>query len=126
MRMTPEHLLCNRLDHAAEIGRVRAPRRCGREKQLEEADRLAPQIVHIAARNGVGYLVGFLDCEGNDRLKSLLEVLCAATPLTAQGRHDRNEPIGIARRLHQHEPQAKRQRIIAISLLFQRADYQPV
>ena len=76
------------LDHVAERERVLLLRHAGviHHLQQEIAEFLA-EIVEIAARDGVGDLIGFLDGVGRDRRKILLEVpgaagdrACAAPP----------------------------------------------
>ena len=62
--------------------------------------KLVAQIVEIAARNGVGDLVGFLDRIGGDGREILLQVPRTAGAGRAQRRHDVEEPVDIAGRGH--------------------------
>ena len=58
------------------------------------------QIVEIAARDGVGHLVGFLDRVGRDRREILLDVPGAPGIGRAQRRHDLDQAGNVAGRLH--------------------------
>ena len=89
MRMTADHLARDRFHYVAEgksILLLRHPRVINHLQQ--EIAELVPEIVEIAARDGVGDLIGLLDSVGRDRLKILLEVPGAAGHWRAQLRHD--------------------------------------
>ena len=88
MRMPADHLARDGLDHVAERERVLLLRHAGVIDHLQqEIAEFVVEIVEIAARDGVGDLIGFLDGVGRDRRKILLEVpraagarACAAPP----------------------------------------------
>jgi len=109
MRMAPDHLLRNRLDHTAKIKESALLGNAGLENNLEkEIAQLFLQIVHVAARNGVGYLIGF-----PRSYKGLWSRMSVRGPMrnpspTAQGLHDLNKPLSLTGRLHQRGPQARR------------------
>ena len=87
--MPPDHLARDRLDHVAERERVLLLRHAGVKHHLQqEIAEFVAQIVEIAARDGVGDLVGFLDGVGRDGRKILLEIPRAAGAGRAQRRHD--------------------------------------
>ena len=88
MRMPADHFARDGLDHVAERERVLLLRhaRVIDDLQQEIAEFVA-EIVEIAARDGIGDLIGFLDGVGRDRRKILFEVpgaagdrACAAPP----------------------------------------------
>ena len=89
MRMPPDHLSRDRLDHVAErecvllLGHARVIHHL-----QQEIAEFIPEIVEIAARDGVGHLVGFLDGVGRDRRKILFEVPRTAAAGRAQRHHD--------------------------------------
>ena len=60
--------------------------------ELEIAE-LVGQRVHVAAIDGVGDLIGFLDGVGRDGREILLAIPFAAGLGVAQPPHDRNEPL---------------------------------
>ena len=101
MRMAADHLPRDRLDHVAEGKGVLLLRHAGviDDLQQEIAEFLA-QVVEIAARDGVGDLIGFLDGVGRDRRKVLFEVPRAAGDGRAQRRHDFEQAGNIAGRGH--------------------------
>ena len=88
MRMPPDELFGDRLDHVAEIERALLLGHAGVEHDLQEqVAEFVAQIVEIAARDRVGDLVGFLDGVRRDRREILLQVpraagarACAAPP----------------------------------------------
>jgi len=63
----------------------------------QQVAELIAQALEIAARDGIGHLVGLLDRVGRDRREGLPEVPRAAGPRVAQARHDREEPVDRAR-----------------------------
>ena len=67
--------------------------------QQEVAELLA-QISEIAARDGVGDLVGFLDRIRGDSSEVLLEIPRTAGPRRAQRRHDFKKTGNVAGRAH--------------------------
>jgi hypothetical protein len=54
----------------------------------QEIAEFATEIVEIAARDGIGDLIGFLDGIGRNGCKILLEVLGATGAGRSQRRHD--------------------------------------
>ena len=101
MRMTADHLPCDRLDHVAEGKGVLLFRHAGVIDDLQqEIAQFLAEVVEIAARDRVGDLIGLLDGVGRDRRKVLLEVPRAAGDRRAQRRHDLNEAGNIAGRGH--------------------------
>ena len=67
MRMPPDHLARDRLDHVAERKRVLLLGHAGVIHHLQqEIAEFVAEVVEIAARDGVGDLIGFLDGVGRD------------------------------------------------------------
>ena len=101
MRMAADHLPCHRLDNVAKRKNVLLLGHAGviHDLQQEIAEFVA-KIVEIAARNGVGDLIGLLDGVGRDRRKVLLEVPRAAGHRRAQRSHDFDQSRNIAGRGH--------------------------
>ena len=80
-------------DHVAEVEGAWLLRHAGVKDDLQqEVAELVAQVVEIAARDGVGDLVGFLDRVGRDGREILLEVPRAAGSGRAQRRHDLDQP----------------------------------
>ncbi len=68
MRMPSDHLARDGLDHVAECEGVLFLRHAGVKHHLQqEIAEFVAQIVEIAARDGVGDFIGFLDGVGRDR-----------------------------------------------------------
>ena len=89
MRMPSDHLSRDRLDHVAECERVLFLRHAGVEHHLQqEIAEFVAEIVEIAARDGVGDLIGLLDGVGRDGRKILFEIPGAAAAGRSQRRHD--------------------------------------
>ena len=79
----------DRLDHVAERERVLLLGHAGVIDHLQqEIAEFVPEIVEIAARDGVGDLIGFLDGVGRDGREILFEVPRTAADGRAQRRHD--------------------------------------
>ena len=94
MRMPPDHLARDRLDHVAERERVLLFGHAGVKHHLQqEIAEFVAEIVEIAARDGVGDFIGFLDGVGRDRRKILFEVPRAAGAGRAQRRHDLEQGV---------------------------------
>ena len=93
MRMAADHLARDRLDHVAEGKGVLLFRHAGviDDLQQEVAEFLA-EVIEIAARDRVGYLIGLLDGVGRNGRKILLEVPRTAGHRRAQRRHDFEQP----------------------------------
>ena len=103
--MAAQELLGDRLDHVAEIERALLLRHAGMEHDLEqEVAEFFAQIVEVAARDGVGDLVGFFERVGRDGREILLQVPRAAGAGRAQRRHDLDEPGDVAGRFHRRSP----------------------
>ena len=107
MRMPADELSRDGLDHVAEREGALLLGHAGMEDDLEQqVAELVPQIREIAALDGVGDLVGFLDGVGRDRREILLQIPGAAGPGRAQGRHDLEEPCDVCGRLHGGFPES--------------------
>ncbi len=101
MRMAADHLSCDRLDHVAEGKGVLLFRHAGVIDDLQqEIAQFLAEVIEIAARDRVRYLIGLLDRVGRDRRKVLLEVPRTTGHRRAQRRHDLNEAGNIAGRGH--------------------------
>ncbi len=89
MRVTPDHLRRDRLDHVAEGERVGllAHARVIDDLQQEVAE-LVLELREIAALDRIRDLVGLLDRVGRDRREILLEIPRAAGARRAQRGHD--------------------------------------
>ena len=73
MRMPPDHFSRDRLDHVAEGERVLLLGHAGVIHHLQqEIAEFVLEVVEIAARDGIGDLIGFLDGVGRDGRKILL------------------------------------------------------
>ena len=89
MRMPSDHLGGDRLDHVTERKCVVLLGHAGVVDHLQqEIAELLAQIVEIAARDGVGDLIGFLDGVGRNGREILLEIPGAAAAGRSQRRHD--------------------------------------
>ena len=89
MRVPPDHLSGDRLDHIAEGEGILLLRHAGVIHHLQqEIAEFVAQIFEIAARDGVGDLIGFLDGVGGDGRKILFEIPRTAAAGRAQRRHD--------------------------------------
>ena len=89
MRMPPDHLARDRFHHVAERECVPLLGHPGVKHHLkQEIAEFLPEIVEVAARDGIGDLVGFLDGVGGDGRKILFEVPGAAGAGRPQRRHD--------------------------------------
>ena len=70
MRMPPDHLGGDGFDHIAECERILFLRHAGMKHHLQqEIAEFVAEIVEIAARDGVGDFIGFLDGVGGDGRK---------------------------------------------------------
>ena len=99
--MAADQLGGDRLDDPAEVEPALFFRHSGVKYDLkQEIAELVAQVRIVAALHGVGDLVGFLEGEGDDGLERLLEIPGASRPRGAQRRHDFEEAIDVARRLH--------------------------
>jgi hypothetical protein len=93
MGMAADQLPRDRFDHVAENKGVLLFRHAGVIDDLQkEVAELFAQIVEVAARDGIGHLIRFLDGVGRNRRKVLLEVPWATGHGRAQRRHDFDEP----------------------------------
>jgi hypothetical protein len=101
MRMPADHLSRDRLDHVAERKRILFFGHAGMKHHLQQQiAEFVPQIVQIAARDGVGNLIGFLDGVGRDARKILFEIPRAAGARGSQHRHDLEQAGNIRGRGH--------------------------
>ena len=66
----------------------------------EKVAKLLAQIYKIAARDGVGNLVGLLNRIGRDGREILVEVPRTARPRSTEGRHDLKKMGNVAGRAH--------------------------
>ena len=99
--MAADQLFGDRLDHVAEIERALLLRHAGVEHDLEQqVAQLVAQVGEIAAGDGVGDLVGFLERVGRDGREILLQVPRAAGAGRAQRRHDLDQPADVAGGVH--------------------------
>jgi hypothetical protein len=89
MRMPPDHLARDGLDHIAERKRVLLLRHAGMKHHLQQqVAEFLPEIVEIATRDGIGDFVGFLDGVGRNTCKILFQIPRAAGTGGSQRRHD--------------------------------------
>ena len=101
VRMAADQLGGDGLDHVAEIEGALLLRHAGVKDDLEQqVAEFVLEVVEIAAGDGVGDLVGFLERVGRDGSEGLLEVPGAAAAGRAQRRHDLDQPGNVAGRLH--------------------------
>ena len=93
MRMPPDHLPGDRLDHVAEHKRIPLLRHAGVEHDLQqEITEFVPEIVEIAACDRVRHFIGFLNGVGHNAREILLQIPGAAGLGGAQRRHDLKQP----------------------------------
>ena len=89
MRVPAHQLGGDGLDHVAEIEGALLLGHASVESDLEQqVAELVLEVVKIAARDGVGHLVGFLERIRRDRPEVLFEVPGAAGAGCAQRGHD--------------------------------------
>ncbi len=101
VRMAADQLARDALDDVAEIERAGLLGHPGMEHDLEQkVAELVLEVEKIAARDRVGDLIGFLDRVGRDGREILLEVPRAARARRAQRRHDREQALDVAGRMH--------------------------
>ena len=94
MRVPPDHLAGDRIDHIGEFEalQLRGHLRVVNDLKQQVA-KLVLQRLEIVARDRLGDLVGFLDRIGRDGREGLLGVPRTARVLVAQARHD-GEQVG--------------------------------
>ena len=101
MRMAPQELFRDRLHHVAEVEGALLLRHAGVIDDLQqEVAELLAQVGEIAAGDGVGHFVGFLQRVGSDAGEVLLQVPGATGAGRAQRRHDLDQTGDIAGGLH--------------------------
>src|SRR3954462_9329921 len=101
MGMAPDELFAQRLHYIGKVERALLLRHTGMKNDLQEkVAKLLAQIYEIAARNGVGDLVGFLNRIGRDGREILVEVPRTARPRSTEGRHDLKKMGNVAGRAH--------------------------
>src|SRR5271170_2641841 len=109
MGMPTDQLGGDRFDHVAEFEAALLFRDTGVEDDLQqEIAEFVAQIREIAALDGVGDFIGFLECEGDDRGEGLFKVPRTAGPTGPQRRHDFDQASNFARRLHFKKSSAAR------------------
>jgi hypothetical protein len=97
-----DHLPGDRLDHVGKGEFAFLLGHAGMEHDLQEqVAELVAQIVHVAALDGVGDLMRFLDRIGDDGRKILLDVPRAARFGIAQRGHDLDQPRNVLGRDHE-------------------------
>ena len=97
MRVPADQFRGDGFDHVAEIEGALLLGHTGVVSDLEqEIAQLVLEVVQIAARDGVGHLIGFLQRIGRDGLEGLLQVPGAAAAGRAQRRHDLEQPGNVA------------------------------
>ena len=99
VRMAADHLLRDGFDDVAESERALLLGKPGVIDNLkQQVAKLVLQIDQVAARNGIGNLIGFLDRVGRDRREGLLEIPWAAGHRRPERRHDFDKTRDVARR----------------------------
>src|SRR3954447_8207118 len=101
MGMAPDELFAQRLHYIGKVERALLLGHLGMKNNLQEkVAKLLAQIYEIAAHDGVGDLVGLLNCIGRDGREILVEVPRAASPRGTEGRHDLKKMGNVAGRAH--------------------------
>jgi hypothetical protein len=96
MRMAPRHLVADRRNDVAEIERAGLLGHTRMKHHLQQQiAELVLQVVHIAAIDGIGDLVGFLDGVWGDSGEGLLQVPGAAGLRVAQVGHDGEQVVDV-------------------------------
>ncbi|MCY1242164.1 hypothetical protein D9M72_551090 [compost metagenome] len=97
MRMAADHLARHRFDDVAKgkvAGFLRHP---GMEHHLQQQiAEFVAEVVHVAALDGIGNLIGFLDRVGFDRLEGLDDVPGATGFRLPERGHDIEQAFYIA------------------------------
>src|SRR6185437_5688209 len=89
------------LDHVAEIERALFLGHASMERDLEQqVAKLVLEVGEIAARDGIGHLIGFLKRMGRDGSEGLFEVPGATAAGRAQRCHDLNQAANVTGGLH--------------------------
>ncbi len=118
MGVAADHLGGDRLDHVAKGKQAGLGRHLGVIDGLEEEiAELVLEIVRVAAGDGVGDLIGFLDRVGRDGREVLHDVPGAAGFLVAQRGHDLEQPGDVARWCHGRPPGNDSRRGQSISIV---------
>src|SRR3954454_7446489 len=101
MGMAPDKLFAQRLHYIGKVEGALLLGHTGMKNDLkEEVAKLLAQICEIAARDGVGDLVGLLNRIGRDGREILVEVPRTARPGSTEGRHDLKKMGNVAGRAH--------------------------
>ena len=83
-------------DAGGDIGKVEMPCFLGnsglKHHLQQQITQFIADILQIAALDGIGCLIGFLDCVGGNRLKSLFDIPRTSRFRVAQLDHDVNDP----------------------------------
>src|SRR3954447_8321936 len=101
MGVAPDELFAERLHDIGKVERALLLSQTGMKNDLKEkVPKLFAQIHEVAACDGVGDLVGLLDCIGRDGREILFEVPRTTRPRSTQGRHDLKKMGNVAGRAH--------------------------
>jgi hypothetical protein len=94
MRVACDHLVGDRLDDVAEgKGVFFLGHACVKDHLEQEISEFLAKAGHVAAGDGIGDFVGFLDRVGRDGGEILLDVPRAAGSRIAQTRHEVEETV---------------------------------
>ena len=97
MRMPADQLGRDRLDDVGKIEGAlllgHARMECDLQQQIAQ---LVFQAIQIITSNGVGNLIGFLECIRGDRSKGLLEIPRTAAARRAECRHNLDQAGNVA------------------------------
>ena len=94
MRMTGHHFIADRIGDTVEGEKPFLLSDCGMINGLQQKiAQFSLQIGHIAARNGIGHLIGFFDRIGGNGAETLLNVPRAARVRITQAAHDIKQPF---------------------------------
>ena len=101
MGMAPDELFAQRLHYIGKVERALLLGHTGMKNDLQKkVAKLLAQIYEIAARDGVGDLVGLLNCIGRDGREILVEVPRTPRPWSTEGCHDLKKVGNVAGRAH--------------------------
>ena len=101
VRMAADQLGRDGLDHVAEDEGAGLLGHAGVEHDLQQqVAELVPEVLEVAALDGVGNLVGLLDRVGRDRPERLLKVPRTSAARPSEGRHDVDQALDLAGRDH--------------------------
>src|SRR5688572_13525323 len=102
MRMAPDELGGDRLDHVSDVEQPTLTRHlCVVDRLQDEVAKLIAQLIKVFALDGIRDFVSFLDRVVADRRKILLEIPWAAAIRIAERRHDLDKAGKFAAGLHE-------------------------